>query len=97
MKSEPLDEIGILIAALQKSRTRNGWIIVRSIAEVPAETGDWALYDGLDVVAGGVAWNTKKAIQASRWFGKCEQPIYAFAPDKDGSGAHYLREAGFHE
>jgi hypothetical protein len=89
------EEIEILVAALQKSRINRGWIVVSDIERVPYATGHYAIYDGVEPRGAGITWNMRTSIESAGWFGSCEKPIYMYLPDKDGSAAKYLTEAGF--
>jgi len=62
-----------------------------SIEDVPAEIGNYGLYDGLRVRGAGTSRNMRRSFEElmrSSW--PVKRPIYCWKPDTDGSAALWL-------
>jgi hypothetical protein len=80
---------------LLKNRQNTGWLRARTIEEVPEAVGHYALYDGMELRAAGIARNMRRGLTDSGYFGKGKFPVLLYLPDADGSTARYLDEGGF--
>ena len=90
------DETRIIAKLMQEQRENEDWVIRLEIDRVPTGTGHYAIYDGLEVRAGGVTHNMRKAIQECTWFGRLKRPIFLFKFDLDGSAASWLNHDNVH-
>lgn len=79
-----------MIAKLLREQERDGWRVETNIENVPSETGQYALRDGLASKGWGVSWNMRKSIEQSSWFNNMKRPIFMWLPDTDGSAALWL-------
>jgi hypothetical protein len=86
----PEQKLEILAEAVLSDRSNKGWQRARSLDEIPAAVGHYALYDGIHVRGFGVAWNMRHAVQQCYWFDRCTFRVMLFLPDSDGSAALWL-------
>jgi len=76
----------------QQDTQNTGWTVRLESERVPAATGHYALYDGLEVRSCGVTRNMRQSIEACAWFGNLKRPIFMFLFDLDGSAEDWLEQ-----
>ena len=84
-------ETELLATLMSEQRENEGWKVSLSIEDVPDETGNYSLHDGLDGCGGGVSYHMRQGIQSLMAYARpLRRPIYLWKPDVDGSAALWL-------